>query len=182
MTRFAWVAACLVLAACAEATVAPATSSAERAPDLVVPGVERPLAADGFKADPCALVPAEDRAALGLSAARASDTVSAGCDLVADGPDEFLRVSFNHGLQRLVDLCGTSAAARCDSWRMTDVDGYPAIDATSDLEERNGSCRLFLGISDAESVLLADIRVAKPRTAGCDRARRAAGVVLGTLR
>jgi hypothetical protein len=161
-------------------TTAPPTS-------LDIPPVAQPLDVSTFAADPCALLDESQRQELGLPAAsKEDDTGSSTGDLHADpeskDPSNYLRLVIfaDGGLADQYAQCGT---LDCSQWTTDTIGGYPVIRATDELTSKYGSCKLLLGVADDATVAVVDVRIDTSADGpDCDRAERAAKMVLATLK
>lgn len=175
-------AAVAVLTACS--TDQPTPAAPTTASKLDIPRVSKPLDVKDFPADPCALLTEADRAELDMPTTAKNN---AACDMYT-GPAEpkplaFLRVQVmaDRGLAAVYAQCGTSASARCDSWTVDSVSGYPLIRANGDTERKYGSCKQFLGVSDQAVILINDVRTGQATAPDCTRSDRVATMITTNL-
>jgi hypothetical protein len=84
------------------------------------------------------------------------------------------------GLADQYAQCGT---LDCSQWTTDNVEGCPVIRATDEIISKYGSCKVFLGVADKATVAVIDVRITSSADGpDCDRADRAASMVLATLR
>jgi hypothetical protein len=180
--KLAILAAVAVLTACStgQPTSAPPTMMST----LDIPKVSKPLGIKDFATDPCGLLTDANRAELGLPTTAKDSTA---CHMYT-GPAEpkplaFLgvQVMADRGLAAIYAQCGTSASARCDTWALDSVNGYPLIRANGDTERKYGSCKQFLGVSDQAVILINDVRTGQATAPDCARSDRVAAMVTANL-
>jgi hypothetical protein len=181
--RYVVLMAAALLTACSagQSTSAPQPTSSSQ-PDI--PAVSKPLDTKAFIADPCGLLTEANRMEIGLPTATKDN---ASCNLhtgpAGASPLEFLRIQVmaDRGLADIQAQCGTSASARCDTWSVDSVNGYPLLRANGETERRYGSCKEFLGVSDNAVVLINDVRTGKATNPDCTRSDKVAAMVITKL-
>ena len=155
---------------------------------LNIPTVPQPLDASALTADPCGLLSEANRAELGLPTDAQDNTAGRiACDLHSGAPGskplEYVRIQVmsDRGLTGIYAQCGTSASARCDTWTLDSLAGYPLIRANGETERRFGSCKQFLGISDRATILINEVKTGRSTAPDCGRADRVATMVVENL-
>lgn len=162
---------------------------------LAVPAVPSPLDVEAFRDRPCDLISEQQAGDLGLPLAQEDGTGGyVACKWRADSNDprslEALSVRVQEsGLDSIAQQC--KGRSDCDTWIVDTIADYPVIRANGQLESKYGFCRLFVGVADDVAFMVTDgdrdsigKGVAEGDAGGprCDRADRAATMVIHTLR
>lgn len=184
----------VMVAGCADGPDTPADPRTKAESARVVPAVRNPLDANRFLSDPCALITEREAADLGVPFVEKDSLADrAACVWREDRDDptplETLRVQIlkDYGLAKISAECRTG----CETWGVTEIDGYPALHANGPLESRYGMCRLYVGIADTRTVMITDGDLdAAPSGASeapasgpdCDRSDRTAKLVIARLK
>lgn len=160
-------------------------------PEYVPPPVSVPLDATEFIADPCGLLSVGEAEELGLPV---SATKELGGQLSCEWRGQQakpvaldkLRVQFmsGYGLRAIHRQCEGPRNEQCRTWSAATVAGYPAILANGPLESKHGLCKLFVGLADDLSLLVADTEVAGGESAGpdCGRSEQVAAMAVDRMR
>lgn len=84
------------------------------------------------------------------------------------------------GLDDQDEQCGT---LDCSQWTVEAIGGDPVIRAVDEMTSRYGSCKVLLGVADDKTFAIIDVRIDTSADGpDCDRAVRAANMVLTTLK
>jgi hypothetical protein len=190
----------LAAAGCTGNTPAPAGpgTTTRSNTSLAVPVVSNPLDASGFRDAPCRLIPERQARDLGRPVAQEERTGSRVACNWRPGPDanpmDFLQIVIytGDGLAGIARQCvSSSSKIECDSWTVDTIAGYPVIRANGRMESKYGFCKLLVGVAEDVEFTVADSDVDGIRKATaegsaggprCDRADRAATIVIQTLK
>lgn len=170
-------------------TPVPATSAPSATADgpADTPAVENPLDLASFLPEPCAVLTQPQLATLGVTGGgeptttgATAESVGPWCTWLTTGTGKVISVGF---LTLNEDGMATVYDKRDDYkyFEPTTVEDYPAVFAEPVDHRDNGSCNIFVGISDT-TVYRAATQGESDAASACDRAKQVAAAALTTIR
>lgn len=155
--------------------------------DGVAPKVANPLDASKYLAEPCAAMSSTRLKSFSISKPgrpKSDNPAGPGCDwFTDDAPPRTFDVGFvTSNESGLSDIYRGGRQAFPGYFEPTEVDGYPAVFADAVNSRADGSCQVFVGISDKLAFAVSEQGDSGVGMRSCDDVKQFAGAVVKTLK